>query len=250
MRSSLLDFRVSSSLPSSIDEPVSLKSKRVDSSRCAWSTALRTSCMSSSETTSKEGMERRYPRQLQGSVPEWPKGADCKSAGTAFGGSNPPRPTSAELLDSCPARARVGVTVHHAARLHGGLDRRRPEEPEAQLLHALRHDGGLVIAPQQLAQRTALVVQCERGARVRDRGFDLRPVADDAGVPEQPLHVVVTERGDGSDVEPRERGAERLALAQDRDPREPRLERLEHDALEQRALVRHRHAPLVVVVRL
>ena len=29
-----------------------------------------------------------------GSVPEWSKGADCKSAGSAFGGSNPPRPTS------------------------------------------------------------------------------------------------------------------------------------------------------------
>src|SRR5262249_24823507 len=28
-----------------------------------------------------------------GSVPEWPKGADCKSAGTAYGRSNPPRPT-------------------------------------------------------------------------------------------------------------------------------------------------------------
>ena len=28
-----------------------------------------------------------------GSVPEWPKGADCKSAGSAYGGSNPSRPT-------------------------------------------------------------------------------------------------------------------------------------------------------------
>ena len=27
-------------------------------------------------------------------MPERPKGADCKSAGTAFGGSNPPRPTT------------------------------------------------------------------------------------------------------------------------------------------------------------
>ena len=26
----------------------------------------------------------------RGEVPEWPKGADCKSAGEAFGGSNPP----------------------------------------------------------------------------------------------------------------------------------------------------------------
>lgn len=25
-----------------------------------------------------------------GEVPEWPKGSDCKSAGEAFGGSNPP----------------------------------------------------------------------------------------------------------------------------------------------------------------
>ena len=41
---------------SSIEVPVFLKSKRVAISRGAWSTALRTSCMSSSETTSNEGM--------------------------------------------------------------------------------------------------------------------------------------------------------------------------------------------------
>ena len=29
----------------------------------------------------------------RGKIPEWPKGADCKSVGTAFGGSNPPLPT-------------------------------------------------------------------------------------------------------------------------------------------------------------
>ena len=29
-----------------------------------------------------------------GGIPEWPKGTDCKSAGNAFGGSNPPSPTS------------------------------------------------------------------------------------------------------------------------------------------------------------
>ena len=31
--------------------------------------------------------------QTYGSVPEWPKGADCKSAGIAYVGSNPARPT-------------------------------------------------------------------------------------------------------------------------------------------------------------
>ena len=30
---------------------------------------------------------------MAGGVPEWPKGADCKSAGFAYGGSNPPAPT-------------------------------------------------------------------------------------------------------------------------------------------------------------
>lgn len=29
-----------------------------------------------------------------GEVPEWPKGADCKSAGSAYGGSNPPLSTT------------------------------------------------------------------------------------------------------------------------------------------------------------
>ena len=31
---------------------------------------------------------------FRGEVPEWPKGADCKSVGNAFGGSNPPLSTS------------------------------------------------------------------------------------------------------------------------------------------------------------
>ena len=34
------------------------------------------------------------PSGANGSVPKRPKGADCKSAGIAYGGSNPPRPTS------------------------------------------------------------------------------------------------------------------------------------------------------------
>ena len=29
---------------------------------------------------------------FNGQIPEWPKGTDCKSAGNAFGGSNPPSP--------------------------------------------------------------------------------------------------------------------------------------------------------------
>lgn len=33
-----------------------------------------------------------------GGIPEWPKGADCKSVVSDFGGSNPPSPTKNELM--------------------------------------------------------------------------------------------------------------------------------------------------------
>ena len=37
---------------------------------------------------------------LQGQIPEWTNGADCNSAGYAFGGSNPSLPTSFEEADA------------------------------------------------------------------------------------------------------------------------------------------------------
>src|SRR5436309_371923 len=39
-----------------------------------------------------------------GEVPERPKGADCKSAGTAFGGSNPPLSTRSRSLEVVPEK--------------------------------------------------------------------------------------------------------------------------------------------------
>ena len=37
----------------------------------------------------------------RGGVPEWPKGADCKSVGAAYGGSNPPPPPPRPTEASC-----------------------------------------------------------------------------------------------------------------------------------------------------
>ena len=45
---------------------------------------------SSPSTGSRQALEQTNE---YGGVPEWPKGTDCKSAGYAFGGSNPPSPT-------------------------------------------------------------------------------------------------------------------------------------------------------------
>ena len=36
-----------------------------------------------------------------GGIPEWPKGADCKSVVTDFGGSNPPSPTIMVVQKRC-----------------------------------------------------------------------------------------------------------------------------------------------------
>ena len=102
----------------------------------------------------------------------------------------------------------------------------------------------------QLGERRAALAQREHRAGVRDRGLDLLAVAHDARVPEQPLDVGGTERGNQLGIEAREGAAEGLSLAQDRQPRETRLESLEAHALVQAALVEHGAPPLLVVVAL
>ncbi len=75
-------------------------------------------------------------------------------------------------------------------------------------------------------------------------------MADDPGIGEQPLDVLLAEPGDLLEVEPGERLSEVLALAQDRQPGEPGLEPLEDELLEETAVVVDREAPLGVVVGL
>ena len=49
--------------------------------------------------------------RINGGVPEWPKGTDCKSVGSAFGGSNPPLPTILRIgCRSMAGRAIDGAT--------------------------------------------------------------------------------------------------------------------------------------------
>src|SRR5581483_1561446 len=90
-RCSEFEWSVISLSERSMELSVPLKSKRLAISRCAWSRALRTSCMSTWDTTSKLGMLAML--DAFGSVSEWPKEAVCKIAGAAYDGSNPSRPT-------------------------------------------------------------------------------------------------------------------------------------------------------------
>ena len=118
-----------------------MKSNRVPISRCAWSTALRTSWRSTSETTSKLGMressvcQRDRPRAVRsrvdnrGSMPEWPKGADCKSAGIRLRRFEcPTRPTAEQTVDLPAQRLRARFEAlpgprTAAARAHREIDR-------------------------------------------------------------------------------------------------------------------------------
>ena len=52
----------------------------------------------------------RYP---YGGVPEWLKGTDCKSVGSAFGGSNPPPSTNSSSLYGYNLRAGIAQLVEH-----------------------------------------------------------------------------------------------------------------------------------------
>ena len=97
-------------------------------------------------------------------------------------------------------------------------------------------------------ERAVLGGRRQEGRRVADRRVDLGPVAHDPGVGHQPRPVGVVEARPRPRVEPAERRAERLALAQDRRPRQAGLERLEGEPLEQLDVVVDGHAPFVVVV--
>ena len=88
----------------SIEELVFLKSKRVPISRWAWSTALRTSWRSTSDTTSKLGIAGRvtalyHPQppatsgSIEGRCPSGQREQTVNLPAYAYGGSNPPRPT-------------------------------------------------------------------------------------------------------------------------------------------------------------
>ena len=75
-------------------------------------------------------------------------------------------------------------------------------------------------------------------------------MADDAGVAEQPLDVPLGERRHALDRKAGESGTKVLSLAEDRDPREPRLEAFEREQLEHRVVALLLASPLVVVVGL
>ncbi len=156
------------------------------------------------------------------------------------------------------------VIVHETGRLHERIDRRRADEAESAPLELFRERRRFRAHRRQLRERPKTLrsgrgsespdevgqplVELERRDGISDRGLDLPAVADDPGVPEQPLHVALVERGDAFDREPGERTPKVLALAKNRQPREAGLEALQREQFEQRVVPALLSTPLVVVV--
>jgi hypothetical protein len=110
-------------------------------------------------------------------------------------------------------------------------------------------NGKLGAEPLHVLQQASLgLAQLEAALCVVDRRLDLAAMAHDARVAEQSLHVAVVVGGDARRVEAVERGTEVVALAQDREPRQARLEPFQAQLLEQPGVVGDLPAPLVVVV--
>src|SRR5215208_3456553 len=91
-------------------------------------------------------------------------------------------------------------------------------------------------APEQLVEGLAVGVELPRRLGVRDRGLDLLAVPDDARVRDQPLEVLGAVGRDLLDVEAVERLPEVLPLAQNGQPGEARLKRLQGKPLEKLGL--------------
>src|SRR5882672_8203979 len=69
------------------------------------------------------------------------------------------------------------------------------------------------------------------------RRLDLESIADDPRIGEQAIGVIRSEGGNAIDLEIRERSAKCRTLFEDRQPGQARLIYLEHEPLEQHALV-------------
>src|SRR5580704_1291447 len=179
-----------------------------------------------------------------------------------------PLERSARSVNSRPRLAAVEMVVDEAHRLHERVHGGRPDEPPTAALEILRERRGLgcqrelreacaielsspwtrLEAPDVARERALLFDELERTLRVVDDRLDLAAVAHDPRVREQALDVALAEAGDAPEVEAGEGRPERVALAQDRQPRQARLKALEAQLLEQPHVVGNREAPLCVVI--
>lgn len=162
------------------------------------------------------------------------------------------------------------MIIYHARRLHVRVADRGSDELEAasfqilgqsvgfqrSRLHGLSgHALGIAQspvaceAPDVPIKAAELLLYFQETARIGDGAFDLQAIPDDARVVHQARDVGLSESRHLARLEVLERLPEVLALAQDRNPAQPRLKALQDQHLEHLPIIMDRHAPLLVVIR-
>ncbi len=166
------------------------------------------------------------------------------------------------------AKAGDEMIVDHAGRLHEGIDDGGANEFEPARGKLFRHldrkrggggnargrleliDLGFAVdeIPQKLREASTFFHDLQIGLGARDGALDLGAIADDAGIVHQRMDLlgVVVRYFVGLEIV--ESVPEMIALAQDRDPRQPGLKAVEDQLLVERAVVEFRHAPFGVVI--
>lgn len=162
------------------------------------------------------------------------------------------------LREEAPRLVRLDHADRLQVRVHGDrADEAHPAPPQlpgqgvgerAGPQAALVDRPSAAEAPQPVREAPALLPDLQEHAGVGDRRLDLPPVPDDPGVRHESLHVVLPVGGDLHGVEAAVRLAERLPLVQDALPRQPGLEALQEEHLEQPPVVPDGDPPLRVVV--
>src|SRR5438105_480385 len=103
-------------------------------------------------------------------------------------------------------------------------------------------------APDVLIKAAELFLHLEKTTRVGNGAFDFQSIADDALIFHQVRDVDVIESGDLTRIKVLERLAKVIALSQDSNPAQPRLEALQDQHLEHLSIVMDRKPPLLIVI--
>src|SRR5882762_4590553 len=153
-------------------------------------------------------------------------------------------------IDFTAPEAGALVVVHHAHGLHECIHDSRADELEAAPLEVLRKLVGSAASqfPSVLREAAVFLLHGKKAARVGDGRIDLRTIADDPSVRQEPPFVFCVITSYSFRVEAMQRPAVVLALGEDRVPRKPGLRTFQDEELEELAVVPDRHAPLLVVV--
>ena len=102
--------------------------------------------------------------------------------------------------------------------------------------------------PDVLIKAAELFLHLEKTPRVGDGAFDFQAIADNTLIFHQARDIRVIESGDLTRIEVLERLAKVIALSQDGNPAQPRLEALQDQHLEYLSIVMDRKPPLLIVI--